>query len=114
MLQIMEGRSHGAASLTGTRAVCVRATGRAVARVLETFGAASYPVRVQPGQRANRGVMRDDGPLPLVLFVLISLTVAITFYLMSQATIPSVPGNTSSPTYGTAICTSYLGTEVEC
>ena len=59
--------------------------------------------------------MRDDpGPLPAIVLVVLSLTLLVASYLMSQAPQPRQPGIQSTAAYGSVSCTSYLGTSYEC
>jgi hypothetical protein len=58
--------------------------------------------------------MRDDGPLPSILFVVISLTLVAACYFMIQAPQPTSPGIESMPAEGRQMCTSYLGTPYDC
>jgi hypothetical protein len=59
--------------------------------------------------------MRDDGgPFPAILLVVLSLTLLVTCYLMSQVPQPTYAGGESYAAFGTERCTTYLGTPYDC
>ena len=58
--------------------------------------------------------MRNDGPFPVILFVLISFTLVLMCYLMSRVQIPTTPGIESVAAPGDATCFSYFGTPERC
>jgi hypothetical protein len=59
--------------------------------------------------------MRDDaGRLPAILLIVLSVTLLVACYLMSQAPQPGYPGTQSEATFGSETCTSYLGTPYDC
>jgi hypothetical protein len=59
--------------------------------------------------------MRDDAsPFPAILLVVLSLTLVVTCYLMSQVPQPTSTGGESYATFGSESCASYLGTSYDC
>jgi hypothetical protein len=58
--------------------------------------------------------MDNDGPFPVILLVMLSLTLVVTCYLMSQAQIPTTEGGRSAADSGQSWCVSYLGTAQQC
>jgi len=68
-----------------------------------------------PGSRLRMLSMRDDpGLFPTIVLVLLSLTLLVACYFMSQAQQPTESGIDSSAAFGVQLCTSYLGTTFDC
>jgi hypothetical protein len=56
----------------------------------------------------------DSGPIPPIVLVVLSLTLLVMCYLISQAPQLTDSGIESHAAFGTEECTSYLGTPYNC